>query len=185
MPRGEPAPPAVGRGRLLAALSAVVLIVSCVPAMVDRRLRLRGPAADLRERVRGPSIAVFLVALATLALITLPYASDRPVSFDRWWAYATFAIVGWVGVGLRVVDLALTPRGPGTMTPDRGARPVVGRDRPQRAVARRLPDLARARIPLDAGRSPVSGDPEVGVADHPRSRAGSRRCRSARSGRSP
>jgi hypothetical protein len=52
-------------------------------------------------------------------LITLPYASDRPVSFDRWWAYAAFAIVGWVGLGLRVIDLALTPGGPGTMTPDR------------------------------------------------------------------
>ena len=109
----------VGRGRLLAGLSAIVLIIACVPAWWTAGSASEGLPQISGNAFDGPSIAVFLVSLATLALITLPYASDRPVGFDRWWAYAALAIIGWVGLGLRVIDLALTPGGPGTMTPDR------------------------------------------------------------------
>jgi hypothetical protein len=109
----------VGRGRILAGLSALVLIVGCIPPWWTAGSAAQGLPQISGNAFDGPSIAVFLVALATLALITLPYASDRPVSFDRWWAYAALAIVGWIGLGLRVIDLALTPGGIGTMTPDR------------------------------------------------------------------
>ena len=97
----------VGRGRLLAGLSAIVLIIACVPAWWTAGDAAEGLPQISGNAFDGPSIAVFLVALATLALITLPYASDRPVGFDRWWAYAAFAIVGWAVLGLRVIDLAL------------------------------------------------------------------------------
>jgi len=109
----------VGRGRLLAGLSAVILIISCVPAWWTAGSAAEGLPQISGNAFDGPSIAVFLVALATLALITLPYASDRPVSFDRWWAYAAFAVVGWIGLGLRMFNVIVTPGGLETITPDR------------------------------------------------------------------
>ncbi|HET9520937.1 MAG TPA: hypothetical protein VFO73_07830, partial [Candidatus Limnocylindrales bacterium] len=50
-------------------------------------------------------ILVVFIALATIALFTLPYATERPVGIDRALSYAGLTIVGWVGVGLRVFDL--------------------------------------------------------------------------------
>lgn len=51
-------------------------------------------------------ILVFAAGIATLALVTLPYASERPVSADRWSSYAILAAVGWLGFAYRIVDLA-------------------------------------------------------------------------------
>ena len=109
----------VGRGRILAGLSALVLIVGCVlPWFTVGSTEFSLPPRS-ENAFDGPSIAVFLVALATLALITLPYATDRPVSFDRWWAYAAFAVVGWIGLALRMFGVVSTPGGLETITPDR------------------------------------------------------------------
>ena len=42
-------------------------------------------------------IVVFLVGVATLALVALPYAlGDRPTGLDRWVSYGFLAIVGWI-----------------------------------------------------------------------------------------
>ena len=109
----------VGRGRILAGLSALVLIVGCVlPWFTIGSTEFSLPPRS-ENAFDGPSIAVFLVALATIALITLPYATDRPVSFDRWWAYAAFAVVGWIGLALRMIGVVFTPGGLETITPDR------------------------------------------------------------------
>jgi hypothetical protein len=53
----------------------------------------------------GSGILVFLTAVASLALLTLPYAAERPIAADRWPAYALLVGVGWLGYGLRVLDL--------------------------------------------------------------------------------
>jgi hypothetical protein len=53
-------------------------------------------------------ILVFAAALATIAILTLPYASERPVAVDRWTTYALIAGVGWAAYAYRVVDLALS-----------------------------------------------------------------------------
>ena len=51
---------------------------------------------------------MFLVGIATVALVALPYAAgDRPVSLDRWLSFALLAVAGWVGFVWRVVELAL------------------------------------------------------------------------------
>ena len=39
----------------------------------------------------GAGILVFFAGLATIALVTLPYASDRPVSIDRGISYVAIA----------------------------------------------------------------------------------------------
>jgi len=68
----------------------------------------------------GPGILAFLAALATLALVALPYAmGDRPVAVDRWWVYAALAGVAALGVLVRTLAIVLEPGGFGTMLPDR------------------------------------------------------------------
>ena len=53
----------------------------------------------------GMAIVVFAAAIATLALVTLPYATERPVAIDRWSSYAIIAVAGWLAFGYRIVEL--------------------------------------------------------------------------------
>ena len=56
----------------------------------------------------GSGILVFLVGLATIALVVLPYAvGDRPLGLDRWLTFAILAVAGWIGFGWQVIQLAL------------------------------------------------------------------------------
>ena len=94
----------LGRARTLVAIAAVVLLVGCVlpwwSVGGDGGLPVQsGNAFD------GTGILVFLAAVASLALLTLPYAAERPIAADRWPAYAIFVVAGWIGYLWRVVDL--------------------------------------------------------------------------------
>ena len=93
-----------GRARLLAAIGALVIVVGCLLRWwqvggTSGLPALEGNAFD------GFGILVFVVALATIALVTLPYAADRPVGADRWPAYALLAVTGWLAFAIRIVDL--------------------------------------------------------------------------------
>jgi len=95
----------LGGGRTLAVVGGVAILVGCVL----RWWRLGGedgiPALG-GNALEAAGIIVVLVGLATLLLVALPYAiGDRPTAIDRWEAYALLAIVGWVGLGWRVLDL--------------------------------------------------------------------------------
>jgi hypothetical protein len=94
----------IGRARLLAALAAVVIVAGCLLPWwavggTEGLPRLGGNAFD------GFGILVFVVALATVALVTLPYAMERPLGADRWPAYAILAGAGWLAFAIRFVDL--------------------------------------------------------------------------------
>ncbi|HYL40196.1 MAG TPA: hypothetical protein VET90_02710 [Candidatus Binatus sp.] len=97
----------VGRARITAAVGAVVILVGCVLPWwtvgggPDEMTPLRGNAFD------SLGIVVFLAALATIALITLPYAREQPVTFDRWSSYVGIALVASLAFLYRLVDLAL------------------------------------------------------------------------------
>jgi hypothetical protein len=97
----------VGRHRLLAAAGAVVTLVGCVLPWwtvgggTNQLSQLTGNAFD------SSGILVFVAALATIALVTLPYARERPVRADRWSSYAVIAGVAWLGFLYRVLDLLL------------------------------------------------------------------------------
>jgi hypothetical protein len=97
---------AVPRSRFLAALGAIVAIVGCVLPWWTV-----GGADGLPLRSGNAfasyGILVFAASIVTLALVTLPFASERPVSVDRWPSYALIAAVGWLGFGARVLDLFL------------------------------------------------------------------------------
>ena len=94
----------VGRARLIAALGALVILVgSALPWWAvggsDGLPMLSGNA------FAGMGIVVFVVALATIALVTLPYATERPVGADRWPAYTLLTVLGWAALALRILDL--------------------------------------------------------------------------------
>ena len=81
----------VGRARILAAFGAIVILAGCLLPWwsiggVNGLPQLGGNAFE------GMGIIVFVVALATLALVTLPYATERPVAADRWPAYTLLAV---------------------------------------------------------------------------------------------
>ena len=96
----------VGRARILAAAGAAVMLVGAVLRWWtvggnNGLPEISGNAFD------GMGIVVFVVALVTIAIVTLPYATDRPVAADQWLAYAILAAVGWLAFVIRVVDLAM------------------------------------------------------------------------------
>jgi hypothetical protein len=96
----------LGRGRTLAALGGAFMVVGCVLPWWQVG-GTPGITAVTGNGLAGAGILVFLVGIATLALVALPYASgDRPVGLDRWLSFALLAAAGWIGFGWRVVELA-------------------------------------------------------------------------------
>ena len=108
----------IGRGRLIVAVGALVVLVGSVPhwwtvgGVVTERFT--GNAFE------GLGIVTFIAAVALLALMVLPYASREGDSrFDRPPTYLLLALVAIAAFGLRVVEiqgfggLGLPDRGPG------------------------------------------------------------------------
>ncbi len=94
----------VGRSRLLAAIGALVVLAGCfLPWWTFGGADLPAFSGNAFD---STGIVVFAAAIATLALVTLPYASERPVAADRWTSYAIIAGLGWLGFGYRIIDLA-------------------------------------------------------------------------------
>jgi hypothetical protein len=97
----------IGRSRRLAALGSIVTLAGCfLPWWTvgggDGLPVLSGNAFE------SFGIVVFGAAIATLALLTLPYATERPVAIDRWASYAVIAGAGTVAFAYRIFDLATT-----------------------------------------------------------------------------
>ncbi len=97
----------VGRGRLLAALSAIVVVVGCVLPWYTVGGDVGGiPARSVNAFDDLAGLVVFLTALAVLALVALPYAAgDQPVAIDRWPSYLLLLIGGVAGVLLTVLSI--------------------------------------------------------------------------------
>jgi hypothetical protein len=107
----------LGRGRLLAAVAAIVILVGCVLPwwQIGGGTGLPTMTGNAFE---GGGIVVVFAALGTIALVTLPYATDRPVAIDRVLSYVGLVALGWIGLVLRVIDLASV--NVQAMFPDRG-----------------------------------------------------------------
>ena len=97
----------LGRGRWLAAISAAVILVGCVLPWYTVGDSPGGLPPASGNAFEGTGIVVFLAALATIALVALPYAAgDRPLGGDRWPLYLLLFAIGAGAFVLRVVDLA-------------------------------------------------------------------------------
>lgn len=96
----------LGRGRLIAAGSAVLVLVACLLPWFRAGSPEAGIPSVEGNAFGGAGILTFLAALAVLALVALPFAAgERPVAIDRWWAYALLAFVAAAGIVLRVAGV--------------------------------------------------------------------------------
>jgi hypothetical protein len=108
----------LGRGRWIAAASAIVILAGCVLPWYTAGGQVGGLPPVTGNAFESSGIVVFLVALATLALVTLPYAAgDRPIAADRWPPYLILLGIGAIALLLRILDLV--GRVPGFGWPDR------------------------------------------------------------------
>lgn len=108
----------MGRGRWLAAISAIIILVGCVLPWYTVGDANGGLPPAQGNAFEASGIVVFLVALATLALVALPYAmGDRPLGADRWPLYLLLMLAGLAALLLRLVDLL--GRGVPGLLPDR------------------------------------------------------------------
>ncbi len=97
----------LGRGRTMAAVAGVVIVIGCILPWWSLGGGDGLPAVG-GNAFEGSGIIVFLVGVATLALVALPYAvGDRPTGLDRPLSYAILAVVGWLGFAWRVLDLVM------------------------------------------------------------------------------
>ncbi len=97
----------LGRGRTLAALAGPILIVGCVLPWWQVG-GSPGITAETGNGFAGSGILVFLVGIASLAFVALPYAAgDHPIALDRPLTFAILTVAGWIGLIWRIVELSL------------------------------------------------------------------------------
>jgi len=98
----------LGAGRRLAGFASVVIIAACFLPWWQTSTDLGLPPRS-GNAFDGSGVLVFFVALAIIALLALPYAAgDVPVGLDRPLSFLILTVVGWLALGARVADLALT-----------------------------------------------------------------------------
>jgi hypothetical protein len=106
----------LGNGRRIAFLGAIVLLVGCLLPWYTVGGDGGLPATVYRA-FDGTGLASFLAALATIALIALPYAvAGRPVGVDRGLVFGLLAGLAIAGVVLWVPGVLEVPEG---LLPDR------------------------------------------------------------------
>ena len=98
----------LGRGRTLAAVAGILLVVGCVLPWWKVGGGETGITPVPGNGFEGSGIIVFLVGIATLALVALPYAAgDRPLGDRPLAVVPLLTVVGWIGFGIRIVALVL------------------------------------------------------------------------------
>jgi hypothetical protein len=96
----------LGRGRTLAAIAGVLLVVACVLPWWMVGGGDTGITAESGNGFEGAGIIVFLVGIIVLALVALPYAAgDRPLGIDRWISFMILSLAGWIGLAISVIQL--------------------------------------------------------------------------------
>ena len=96
---------ALGRGRLLVVLGALVTLAGMVPTWW--RLARTNTTALSGDGLEGAGIIIFLAALALLAVVTLPYATrDGDSTLDRPASYVLLALVGIGAFLFRIFEIS-------------------------------------------------------------------------------
>jgi len=109
----------LGNARRLSIAGSIVVIVGCLlPWYVWGVGSDALPTVEVRA-FNSTGIVSFIAALATLALITLPYASERPVGVDRGLFFGLLAIAALAGVFLMPFTIEGLLGSPEGLLPDR------------------------------------------------------------------
>jgi len=96
----------IGRGRLIAGAGGLVTLVACFLPWYTIGGEAGGLPALSANAFDGAGIVVFVIAVATLGLIALPFAAgDQPVALDRPASFLVLAVVGLIGYAARVLQL--------------------------------------------------------------------------------
>jgi hypothetical protein len=96
----------LGRGRTLAIVAGILTVAGCALQWWQVG-GTPGIPQSSENGLPGSGIVVFMVGIAVLALVALPYAAgDRPVSLDRWLSFGILAAAGWIGFAWKIIDLA-------------------------------------------------------------------------------
>jgi hypothetical protein len=97
-------PRGLGRGRLLAAAGALVILAgSFLPWYTVGGEALPAESGNAFE---GAGIVVFVAAVLVLALVLLPYASgDQPLAIDRAASFLVLLVAGVAGIAIRAYQL--------------------------------------------------------------------------------
>ena len=150
----------LGRGRTLATVAGLVIVIGCILPWWTVGGTPGIPAVSGNGLERS-GIVVFLCGIVTLALIALPYAAgDRPLGLDRWLSFAMLAVVGWLGVRRpdrrphRQRGVPVLRTGPGV---HQRTGPVGDGGRPGHARPSGLHDVARVDLPVTAGIERLEG----------------------------
>jgi len=113
----------LGRGRILAAIAALIILVGCALPWYTVGGEVEGiPARSVNAFDDLAGLAVFLAALAILALVALPYAAgDQPVGIDRWPSYLILLLAAVAGIAVSVLQIVTGDLLIDGLRPDRAA----------------------------------------------------------------
>jgi hypothetical protein len=94
------------RGRWIIGIAAIMLVVACLLQW----WQIGGEAGDLPQRsdagiADGRGFIIFMAAIATLLLLSLPYAATRPIAIDHPIMYLALLLVMLVAFIWRTVGL--------------------------------------------------------------------------------
>jgi len=107
----------LGRGRLLAAIGALIVLAGCVLPWFAATGGDTGLTPITTNAFADKGIVVFICALLVLALVTLPYAAgDKPVALDRTLSYVIVLIVAIGAFAWRMLEFILID--PAGLRPD-------------------------------------------------------------------
>ena len=96
---------ALGRGRLLVVIGALVTLVGMVPAWWMREQTGRDALSG--NGLEGAGIIIFLAALALIAVVVLPYATRDGVSaLDRPASYVLLALMAVSAFLFRIFEIS-------------------------------------------------------------------------------
>jgi hypothetical protein len=97
----------LGRGRLLATIGALIVLVGCVLPWYSIGGDT-GLTPITTNAFSDKGIVVFICALVVLALVSLPYAAaDKPLAVDRALSYVIVVLVAIGAFAWRTLDLVL------------------------------------------------------------------------------